>query len=134
VNIRRNINWKAVLGLGLFTALAGGGLLVGRRNQATDASAPAPEQMPGQSPAAVQPVIHRASPESSALQPATIPTPDELRTMSPVLNESGYEAPFSGTNQAPVSTSATQTDPAKLRTALADASSAGNVRELADLP
>lgn len=134
MNTRRNINWKAVLGLGLFTALATGGLLVSRRNQEADAPAPTPEQAQvGKSSAVAQPVMNRVSPEPSALQPAAAPNPDELRTMSPILNESGYESPFTSTNQAPVNTSATQTDPEKLRAALNAAIASGSVRDIAAL-
>jgi hypothetical protein len=130
VNTQRHINWKAVLGLGLFAALAIGGLLMSRHTRKEDSPAPTQQQVKaGQSIANAKPV-QPVTPERPAPQPAA-PTPDELRIMSPVLNESGYEAPFSSTNQAPGNTS--QTDPEKLRAALADAVAAGNVRDLAAL-
>jgi hypothetical protein len=69
-----------------------------RRSREADAPAPAPEQVQaGKSSAGLQPV-HRINPEHPALQPAA-PMPDELQTMNPAPEESGYESPFSSTNK-----------------------------------
>lgn len=130
---RRNINWKAVSGLGLFTALAAGGLLMNRSGRTFDTPASEP-------PVQVQPAIRRSGTQSAerviralpAVQTVE-PAQDEMKTMSPLSEESGYENPFSDTGQVPLKTSAIRIDPAKLRTALADATAAGNVRELGEL-
>jgi hypothetical protein len=128
----RNIKREVVAGLGLFAALAAGGLLVNRHSRGADTPAPAPEPVQtAQGSSAAQPV-KGVSHDHAALQPAE-PVQDQIKTMKPVAEESGYEMPFADTNQVPVNTTATQTDPEKLRAALADAVAAGNVREIAVL-
>ena len=137
MKIRRHIKREAVLWLGLFTALAASGLLlVSRRTQSIDLPAPKPHQ--------AQAAQNRIEPKSSAQplqsmndlptarQPAE-PMAEKMQTMGPDLEESGYEIPFSNTNQAPMNTMATETDPVKLAAALTAAATNGNVRALAAL-
>lgn len=127
---QRHLKREVVFGLGLVAALVAGVLLVSRRDPA--ANTPAPEQTPTAQIRATEQSAQRVNQAGPALQPAGS-MPDEMQTMNPVLNESGYEVPFSSTNPVSENTSVEQTDPAKLRAALADAVAAGNVRDIAVL-
>jgi hypothetical protein len=130
VNTRQNIKPVTVLGLGLITALVAGGLLVNRRSRATHTPAPDQVQAAG-SRSAAQPA-ERASRELPSVQPAE-PVQDVLRTLNPLSGESGYESPFSETNQVPAQTPSAKAGRAELRAALAAAAASGDVQELAAL-
>jgi hypothetical protein len=132
VNILRNIKLVAVLGLGLFTALAAGRLLMNRRSRAVDTPAPVPEQLqPAETPADAQPA-KRADRNRPAVQ-TTKPLQDEMKPVNSLSEESGYEHPFSEADQDPAENPSAKTEREKLRAALAGAAASGNVRELAAL-
>jgi hypothetical protein len=107
-----------------------------RRNRSVDSSAPKPHQaQAAQNSIETKSSGHPLKKSMSNLPTARQleePTPDKIRTMASVFEESGYEIPFS-TNQPPVKTTATETDPAKLSAALTAATADGNVRALAAL-
>jgi hypothetical protein len=127
VNSRLNIKREVVLGSGLFAALIAGGLLVSCRNRETNT--PAPENASTVQSRAIEHPAQRINQKRPAPQPADA-APDIMRVINPVINESGYEAPFSSTNAVSLNT---PTDPAQLREALAAAVASGNIRSLAVL-
>lgn len=122
MNPRRNNQSVTVLGLGLLAALIASGLLVNRFGRGADPSATGPDPVRR---TAAQPV-QQVNREGPAFQPAE-PVQDELSTMKSVPEESGYERPFSETNQVPVKPSAAKADLAKLRAELAIAAAVGNI-------
>jgi aminopeptidase N len=132
VNSKRNIKREVILWLGLFAALIAGGVLMSHKDRETDLPKPVQAARNGAVPEAFVQSVKNTNRMPTARQLAE-PAPEKIRTMNSSPEEAGYESPFSGTNQAPEKTSATQADPTKLRAALTAAAASGNVRDLAAL-
>lgn len=132
MNSRQYIKREVVLWLGLFATLIAGGVLMSHKDRETDLPKSVQAARNGAVPKASVQSVKNINRMPTALQ-LVDPAPEKIRTMNSSPEESGYESPFSGTNQAPEKTSATQADPTKLRAALAAAAASGNVRDLAAL-